>query len=93
MRAVGRAAQGRDAQRHWRTIERVKDFHPESGEGDGSPGVWLGAAFSWGGGFAKRLRGSHEARGTEVEIQGLLRGDRLGSPHLLDMSWDKSAAF
>ena len=53
----------------------------------------FGAAFSWGGGFAKRLRGSHEAWGTEVEIQGLLRGDRLGSPHLLDMSWDKRAAF
>ena len=29
----------------------------------------FGAAFSWGGGFAKRLRGSHEARDVINSVQ------------------------
>ena len=92
-RAVGRAAQGRDAQRHWRTIEKVKDFYPESGEGDGSPrSLALGLPFPGVEGLPRGW-GGLKARSTEVEIQGFLKGDRLGNPHLLDMSWDKSAAF
>ena len=45
----------------------------------------FGAAFYWGGGFAKRPSGycPHKARGSEVEIQGLLGGERLGNSPLV----------